>query len=311
LSDGLSIIERMTEIFESTGDHTLDTALVALESAVAMILEADLTALVSLDGPSVGLHAVARRVERVRRRLGAFDAAYVAAVEAGDEPRRYHCPSTATFLRDQLGLSLSEARRRVRLSQVLSIRPGFSGDPRPPVLPLLAEAVSEGLVSPEQAVVVADVMDALPARVRAEHGEVVEGELVAAAMVCDPGQLARLGRDVVERADPDGALRDFDYAHAHRGITVTHHRNRPGGSIRGDLDVEALEKLQVIFDSLARPEPTIETADGAGLPDRRSPAARRHDALVQARDVVLNSDGLPASGGTPATVVIHLTKEQY
>ena len=65
----------------------------------------DLDALVRLDAPSTGLHAAARNVELLRRRLAVFDAHYVTAVEVGGEPpgmpgrpRRPSCASSSGCL---------------------------------------------------------------------------------------------------------------------------------------------------------------------------------------------------------------------
>jgi hypothetical protein len=103
------------------------------------------------------------------------------------------------------------------------------------------------------------VLDALPDKVAATDGPYCETQLLDAARVSDPGRLARFGIDLLDRADPDGALRDYDYAHAHRSLTITAHRGRAGGRISGDLDVELLEKLQTIIEpspNPGRPGPT-------------------------------------------------------
>ena len=78
-----------TSASESTGDAALDAALAALHEAIDAVNAADLAALVRIDGPSTGLHAAARIVESAKRKLMAFDSAYVGAVESGDEPRRH------------------------------------------------------------------------------------------------------------------------------------------------------------------------------------------------------------------------------
>jgi hypothetical protein len=306
---------------ELTGDPQVDGLLARFAAVVAELADLDLTALVRLDGPSTGLHAVGRAVEAGRRRLGAFDTHYVSAVEAGDEPARYACTSTAVFLRDQHRLGIGEARRRVALAHACGARSGFSGEPRPARLPALAAAITAGVVSAEQAGVVLAVMNAVPGPLSAADREVVEAQLVQAATISDPARLARFGTAVLDRVDPDGALRDYHYAHAHRHLTVTAHRGRAGGTIRGELSVELLEKFQTIFDALAKPTPAIPDAQDAGqepgqdpgqaIPDQREPGARRHDAVRDAFDIALNGDQLPASGGTPATVVIHLSAEQY
>jgi hypothetical protein len=150
-------------------------------------------------------------------------------------------------------------------------------------------------------------MNAVPAPLSGADRDLVEAQLVRAATISDPARLARFGAAVLDRVDPDGALRDYHYAQAHRHLSVTAHRGRAGGTIRGELSVELLEKLQTVLEPLARPVP--ETPDG--IRDDRPADVRTHDALDTVLDLALNGDHLPASGGTPATVVIQLTAEQY
>ena len=158
MSDGSGRIEHMNEgsvdpipDLEPTGDQAVDAALVLLEAAVAAVNALDLTSLVRLDAPSTGLHASARNLELLRRRLAVFDAAYVTAVEVGGEPARYAQPSTAVFLREQLRLTRGEARRRVDLAQAITPGLAFTGEVLPPPLPALAAAVSAGVVSGDHA----------------------------------------------------------------------------------------------------------------------------------------------------------------
>jgi hypothetical protein len=116
---------------ESTGDPALDDLFARLAGDVAELNGYDLTALVRLDSPSTGLHAAARNLELLRRRLAVFDSHYVAAVEVGDEPARYARPSTAVFLREQLRLTRSEAKRRVDLAHAITPAVAFTGEVLP------------------------------------------------------------------------------------------------------------------------------------------------------------------------------------
>ena len=120
----------------------MDHLFARLAGDVAELNDYDLTALVRLDSPSTGLHAVARNVELLRRRLAVFDSHYVAAVEVGDEPARYARPSTATFLREQLRLSSGEAKRRVDLAHAITPAVAFTGEVLPAACPSLAAGIS-------------------------------------------------------------------------------------------------------------------------------------------------------------------------
>ena len=137
----------------------------------------DLDALVRLDSPSTGLHAAARNVELLRRRLAVFDSHYVTAVEVGDEPARYARPSTAAFLREQLRLSGGEAKRRVDLAHAITPQVAFTGQVLPAALPALAAGDHRraGLrrARPDRL----DTLAKLPSRVREQSGPVVEAEM--------------------------------------------------------------------------------------------------------------------------------------
>src|SRR5882757_9344882 len=292
---------------EPTGNQTADAALTSLQAAVAAVNALDLTALVRLDAPSTGLHAVARTVELLRRRLAVFDAAYVAAVEVGGEPARYAQPSTAVFLREQLRLTRGEAKRRVDLAHAITPGLAFTGEVLPASLPALAAAIGTGLVSADHAQVVLETMDKLPSRAREAHGPVVEAEMVQAAGQVTPGDLEKLAVDIMGRADPDGVLRDVEYAHTHRSLRLTKNRGRAGGRLTADLNQETYELARVVLDARSKPVPAADTT--TDLPEGTLPARdartldeRTHDAFRDVLMSVLNSGDLPASGGTPAAV---------
>src|SRR5579862_8474805 len=147
---------------ESTGDSDIDAAFDLLARAVTAVNALDLTALVRLDAPSTGLHAAARNVELLRRRLAIFDSHYVAAVEVGDEPARYARPSTAVFLREQLRLSAGEAKRRVDLAHAITPTVAFTGEVLPAPCPTLAAGIGAGEVSGEHARIILDTLGRLP-----------------------------------------------------------------------------------------------------------------------------------------------------
>ncbi len=289
---------------ERTGDDRVDGLLDRLESAVSELVELDLDALVRLSEPSSGLHAVARVVERVRRRLGAFDAGYVGALESGSEPARYASPSTAAFLRDQLRLTTSEAKRRVRVARACLPVQSFSGEPLESPCPALARAIAAGTLSVDHADVVVKTLEALPEITRKEHGAEVEATLVAEAATLDPQLLTRLARHTIDLLDPDGTLRDADWQSAVRSLTLV--SNRDGtGSLRAQLTAEALEKAQTVLGAYAKPVPS-----GPDGTDPRDPAKRMHDAFLDVLGHALNAGDLPASGGTPTSVVVHVREDQ-
>ena len=184
-------------------------------------------------------------------------------------------------------------------------RTEFAAGPMPPERPVLAAARSAGSVSADHASVILAALDHLPDRTAVEDRAAAEARLVAEAMAFDPGSVARLGRRILDHIDPDGTLRDDSWKQRTRAAVLL--RNADGtGTLRARLTPEALEVWQTVLDPLSKPVP----AGPAGIDERR-PEQRRHDALHDAGLRLLNSGDLPASGGTPATVVIHVTKDQY
>jgi hypothetical protein len=290
---------------DSTGHAWLDAVLGRAEQAIDELGVADLASLVRLDRPSVGLHAAGLRVERIRRKIQAFDTAYVTALEDGDEAGRNGCASTATFLSVQLRLSAGEARARVKAAAACAVRTEFAAGALPPKRAELAAARAAGRISAEHTAVIVDALTKLPDRAAPEDVEAAEDRLVTEAARFDPSAVARLGRRILDHIDPDGTLRDHEWQQRVRSAAVS--RNREGsGTMRAHLTPEALETWQTVLDPLAKPHPT-----GPDGPDRRTPAQRVHDGLHDAGTRLLDGGDLPACGGTPATVVIHMTQEQY
>jgi Domain of unknown function (DUF222)/HNH endonuclease len=289
----------------STGDAWLDGVLDRAELAIDELAAADLSSLVRLDRPSAGLHAAGLRVERIRRKVQAFDTAYVTALQDGNEAGRNGCASAAAFLAVQLRLSPGEARARVKAAASCAVRTEFTAGTLPPKCAVLAAARAEGQLSAEHTAVIVDALAKLPDRAAPETVEAAEDRLVTEAGRLDPTAVARLGRRILDHIDPDGTLRDHDWQQRVRSAALI--RNRDGsGTMRAHLTPEAMETWQTVLDPLAKPHPT-----GPDGPDRRTPAQRVHDALHDAGTRLLNGEDLPACGGTPATVVVHMTQEQY
>ena len=251
---------------ESTGDPRLDDLFARLAADVAELNAVDLAALVRLDAPSTGLHAAARNVELLRRRLAVFDAHYVTAVEVGGEPARYARPSTAAFLREQLRLSGGEAKRRVDLAHATTPQIAFTGQMLAAACPGLAAGIAAGQVSAEHARIVLDTLAKLPGRVREQSGAVVEAEMATAATKVTPADLEGLAAEVMLRADPDGTLRDIDHAHKQRGLRLWKKRGQAGFTLHADLDQATGEAARVVLDAWSKPAPPppVRTAPQPG-----------------------------------------------
>jgi hypothetical protein len=245
-----------------------------------------------------------REAEAVRRRLAYLDQRLIAEIlERGIAPQ-FGFASVRALLRDVLRVSPSEASARVKAAQVAGPRHALDGTDLEPVLPMVAAAQADGVISAAHLAVIADTVHRIPLTLQAEHAAPVEATLAAAAGQYDPATLARLARRILDHLDPDGTLADDTHIARLRELTVT---QRPNGSstIRGEADADLTERLLVVFDSLAAPA----TVDG--VRDDRSAGQRRHDALRSALRLVERSRELPDAGGMPATVLLTATLDQW
>jgi hypothetical protein len=260
-----------------------------------------------------------RATEIARRQAAYFDQVLLAELaQRGLAPRvGYH--SLSALLRDVLRVSPAEASARLRAATVAGPQQALGGQTLAPLLPVAAAAQAEGVLSPAQLRVITDVIDKIPSAVRAEWAESVETSMVTHAAEHDPVTLAKIGRRLIELLDPDGTLSDDADRARRRELTLLIHPDGTG-TLRGATDAHLTELLAVVFDSLASPKhphtaaadtTAVADADPASSSDTRTPAQRRHDALVDVLRPVVSSGQLPAAGGIPATILLTATAEQW
>jgi hypothetical protein len=281
-------------MFDNVGSQ-LDS----MSSVVDQLSQVDLSSLNSAE-----LLEATRRWDRLDRQSAAVRHRLIAEIDQRHLAVEVGHKHTVALLRDLCNLTPGVARRRVELARALGPGRSLSGGALPPVFAQTAEAALRGELSADHARVIIATVDRLPHGVAAESDVAVEKELVAQAVTLDPGQLARLGRRVVDHLDPDGILRDEAYRERTRDLTLC---QRADGSVHGSFDLTAScgERLLTVLDSLARPLPA---ADGSA--DPRTPGQRRHDGFEDALDRLLRDGGLPATGGVSTTVLLTISEDQ-
>ncbi len=131
--------------------------------------------------------------------------------------------------------------------------------------------------------------------------------LVEAARHEHPAALAKTAQLLLMRLDPDGSeprdaelerKRAFAFSKFGDGSSTPH----------GHLTPDVTAALETILDALSAPLPAAD-----GMPDERTPAQRRHDALGEAAMRLLRSDcsdALPAAGGVPVTMLATITLQE-
>jgi hypothetical protein len=266
-----------------------------------------------------GLVETMQAFETVRNKLPVVDRAIIQYGTAQGVPSTLSERSMTQVLMTGLRLSVGEASRRVKAAEHLADRISPLGEPLAPIRPHLAAAQRDGLVSPEQVALIDGALRKVkhcdPAAV--EAGEIL---LVENATQLGMKDLGLVAAKLIEAIDPDGIL-PCDEAE-HRLRRFFHLKQRRDGCWAGDfrLTPDAGQKLAALLDPLMRPQTTSFETDSdpdetpakkQPIPDERTQGQRRHDALETILDRALDSGDLPASGGTPTTLIITMTWQDF
>jgi len=206
-----------------------------------------------------------------------------------------------------LRLSPAEASRRVRAAAAVGTRVSMLGEELAPIRPQLAAAQRTGEVSAEQVAVVERALEAVD-RPGLDPSEVDQAERLLAghARSFGPQELRRIATRIIDAVHPDGTRPAEQLTHDRRDLHVS---PLPDGSyhLEGRLTPALGAQLTAVLSPLAKPRSTTLTLpDGRQVekPDDRSHGQRLHDALDDVCGRLLRVGGLPASGGTPATVIV-------
>jgi hypothetical protein len=291
----------------------LDTALNAFDTVLADVIEKVETG--GLDQLTADQKVVVwQRFETLRNRLPLVDHSLIAHAAATDLAETY-CSSTLTrFLVQVLQLSPTEAASRVRAAAAVGPRTSMLGERLEPVLPRLAALQRAGAVSVEKVQIVERAMHKLTRPgLNPEAVDTAEQLLAQYAPVLAPVELRRYALSVVDAADPDGPEPiDDQQQHDRRHVELKQRRDGMW-HLQGKLTNTVGAQLNAILDPLSKPRSTtMEDEDGqtTPIPDERPHGQRLHDGLDEACARLLKMADQPASGGTPASVIVTIGLEE-
>jgi hypothetical protein len=246
-------------------------------------------------------------------------AAALAHADAIDVGAESAATSTGAWLAVAAVIPQGRGRRLVKLANRLENR-----------YPSTGEALRNGSIDVEQAQVIADAVDALPAFVPATDRARAEAHLLGEAAVHDAVKLKVLGRHLLEVIDPEAADAELARRIAAEEATAARKtslwmRDDGQGVCRGTFTIPSLHgaMLSAALDSLAaptRPDPIPRQRprpDGpgegdadpaAGEPDEptvvmRHPTEVMGEAFCQLLERI-PTKRLPATGGGLVTVVV-------
>ncbi len=153
-------------------------------------------------------------------------------------------------------------------------------------LPLVTDAVLEGVLTPEKAAVLARLVG----RIGTQDLLEAQAALITVAAVRDPVELARHVRHLIATHCEPALEAEAERGHDKR---FWQHSTDPDGTLRGRF-VLAAEDSEAVLSAL---EPL---ARRTGTDDLRSAGQRRADALVEVCQQVLRHGDLPDTGGSRA-----------
>ena len=186
--------------------------------------------------------------------------------------------STKNWLVEELGLSVPEAGRLLRLARELHLHPPT------------AAAFHDKQISAAHANAILTALNTLPIGLRDE----VEPHLIERARFFPPEEIAGFLDELLQGLGIDKTS-DItrERRHNRRGVDIaeTLHGNR---SLSGNLSPEVGAKLQAALDAACPPK---------GPEDDRNPSQRRHDALGEIADFYL-AQQQPSFTGAPRTVIV-------
>jgi hypothetical protein len=244
-----------------------------------------------------------RELEVLRRRLTVIDHALIDELDRRGVAGRLVMGSTAAVLQGMLRLSPGEASDRVTAARACGSRTSLIGEPLSPVLPALAAAQADGVVSAEHTQTILAALKRLPAAVSVEDRTLAEKHLVEAAATLRPREVAMVGKRILAHLHPDGTLASDAEQQRQRNFSL--HPEADGSyTARGRLTATCGALLLATLTPRSAPQPTGEAG-----PDPRNHAQRMHDALEDLASIAVRRDELPESGA-PAQVIITMTADQ-
>ena len=290
----------------------LDTALDALDAAVAAIGELDLAGLT----PAIRMRAL-ERLETSRRRQVVVSHDLIRGL-AKEDPTDIGGP-VRQVIADWLRISYAEAGRRLRDAEQLSPRLTLTGQELQPELPATARVWRQGMLDGQHLRVIQTFIRDLPDAIKIDTAEHAERFLAQQARKLRPDQLEKAAQRCALRLNPDGRFSDSDRVRQ-RGFTWC--GQRIDGMSVGKLvaSPELRANLDAWLARFAAPgicnpddqTPCVESepSDESVSRDLRSPAQRQHDALNALVRSQLGNPKLGVHKGLPVTVIVSTTLQE-
>ncbi|GAS96950.1 protein of unknown function [Mycolicibacterium canariasense] len=255
--------------------------------------------------------------EALTCRLPAQSHRMLAQLQADGTPQQLGAKSWNALLRIRWRLSTAEAGRRLAETADLAPRRSLTGEPLRPALAAVAAAQAAGLINGGHVDVLRDVIDRLPGFVDTTTREQFEIDLVRIATGVGPKELKDTAELRLFLLDQDGPVPEDAERERKRGLTMGKQGRDAMTPASANFTPEATAVFEVLFARFAAPgmcNPADDEPCTSGTPtqaqidnDHRTPAQRRHDALIAIGRIALMSGELGQLNGLPVSVIIRTT----
>ncbi len=196
-------------------------------------------------------------------------------------------PSLAAMLADLLRITPRRAHRMIAQAGLVAETVTPTGHVTPAHLPLVREALTEGVLDADHVDAIAESVKKIPAWAAADATEVMEQHLVDIARLAPSSVVRSHGAALLERIDADGCPPREDLAEP-KNVFRSSRDARGWMRFSGVIDPEAAEELDSLLGALGKPD---------GPTDERHPTQRLGDAFCDVVHHAITSDNLPTRGG--------------
>ncbi|OBI71493.1 13E12 repeat family protein [Mycobacterium sp. E740] len=199
----------------------------------------------------------------------------------------------------------NEIRRRVKVAELIRPRRSLTGPPLPPELPVLAEAVEQGVIGDDHLRVIEEALKKLPSNTSEQDRTEVQTSLVREASKNDAEVLRQVARKIDEIFNPDGHYDEKD-RERRRGLTLGRQGRDGMSRLSGYVDPETRCYVEAVA-AAVRPGRHLPDGTTEEVRDERSAAQRCHDGIKLGLKAGIASGGLGAHRGHAVTVIARTT----
>lgn len=279
---------------EQVPEHPVLVALEAVDAALTSVRETQPVFMSPAQKKQALLLA-----HKVRARFAELEARLLAG--AADVAEADGARDIASWLFHHTHCDLRGSKRDLQLAQALDAR-----------YPKVANAMAEGIVSPEHARVIVNVVDALPSVVSVEIRDQAEAQLISWSAEFTPEEVRRLGRRILEVVAPqifeDAEAKKLleEEQSARKKMRLFFKYNGDGTTrVNGLLPTSEAERLKTYLHSYTSPRHQAgEYGEADNIPYSRK-LAGAFCALLEH----LDPRNLPLHGGDATTLMVTITLE--